>query len=108
MGMLDRLKPKPRSKDPDPAVRLEAIAELGDPTELATLAEHDPDARVREAAMAKVDDPALLNRVATADAESGVRDAAADRLLGLALDPACPEAATAAGLLSDVRRVSSI
>jgi hypothetical protein len=37
-----------------------------------------------------------------------VQDAVADRLLGLALDGSNSEAATAAGLLSDVRRVSLI
>ncbi len=108
MGMLDRLKPKPRWKHSDPAVRLQAIPELSDPIELAALAEHDPDARVRRAAIPKVDDPGVLARVTTSDPDPGVQEAAADRLLGLALDPSISEAATAAGMLSDVRRVSLI
>jgi hypothetical protein len=108
MGILDRLKPQPRWKHSDPAVRLQAIPELGDPIELAALAEHDPDAKVRKTAIAKVDDPVVLGRVTTSDTDSGVRDAAADRLLGLALDGSNSQAATAAGLLSDVRRVSLI
>ena len=41
MGILDKLKPQPRWKHSDPAVRLSAIPELGDPIELATLAEQD-------------------------------------------------------------------
>ncbi len=86
MGILDRLKPQPRWKHSDPAVRLRAIPELGDPIELAALAEHDPDAEVRKAAIAKVDDPVVLGRVTTSDTDPGVQDAAADRLLGLALD----------------------
>jgi hypothetical protein len=108
MGILDRLKPQPRWKHSDPVVRLQAIPELGDAIELAALAEHDPDAKVRTAALAKVVDPVVLGRVTTADTDPDVRDAAADRLLALALDASNPEAATAAGLLSDVRRVSVI
>jgi len=108
MGILDRLKPQPRWKHSDPVVRLQAIPELGDAIELAALAEHDPDAKVRTAALAKVIDPVVLGRVTTSDTDRGVRDAAADRLLALALDGSNPEAATAAGQLSDVRRVSAI
>src|SRR6185369_1137285 len=108
MGILDRLKPQPRWKHSDPVVRLQAIPELGDAIELAALAEHDPDAKVRTAALAKVVDPVVLGRVNNSDTDRGVRDVAADRLLALALDASNPEAATAAGLLSDVRRVSVI
>lgn len=108
MGILDRLKPQPRWKHSDPVVRLQAIPELGDAIELAALAEHDPDAKVRTAALAKVVDPVVLGRVTTSDTDRGMRDAAADRLLALALDASNPEAATAAGLLSDVRRVTVI
>jgi hypothetical protein len=108
MGILDRLKPQPRWKHSDPVVRLQAIPELGDAIELAALSEHDPDAKVRTAALAKVVDPVVLGRVTTSDTDRGVRDAAADRLLALALDASNSEAATAAGLLSDVRRVSAI
>src|SRR6185295_16692475 len=98
MGILDRLKPQPRWKHSDPAVRLQAIAELGDSVELAALAEHDPDATVRRAAIAKIDDPVVLGRVTAAETQEGVRDAAADRLLELALGGSDRDAATAAGL----------
>jgi hypothetical protein len=108
MGILDRLKPPPLWRHADPGVRLQAIAELDEAHDLAALAEHDPDARVRMAALAKVVDPVVLGRVTTADTDRGVQDAAADRLLALALDASNPEAASAAGLLSDVRRVSVI
>ena len=108
MGILDKLKPQPRWKHADPVVRLQAIPELDDAGELAALAEQDSDAGVRTAALAKVADPALLGRVAASDTDRGVRDAAADRLLALALDASNPDAATAAGLVSDVRRVSTI
>src|SRR5690349_6730485 len=102
MGILDKLKPQPRWKHSDPAVRLEAITELNGPSDLAALAEHDPDARVRKAALAKVEDAAVLGRVAAADADQGVRDAAADSLLVLAIGGS-ESAVTAAGLISDVR-----
>ena len=108
MGILDKLKPQPRWKHTDPAIRLQSIPELDDPMELAALAEQDPDAKVRRAAVEKVDDPAVLGRVTSADADASVQEAAADRLVALALDPSNHEAATAAGLLSDTRRVSQV
>ncbi len=108
MGILDRLKPQPRWKHSDPAVRLQAIPDLGDAVELAVLAEHDPDGRVRTAALSRIADTAVLARVTNSDPDRDVRDFAADRLLALALDASNSEAATAAGLLTDVRRVSTI
>jgi hypothetical protein len=108
MGILDKLKPQPRWKHADPAIRLSAIPELEDAVELAALAEQDPDARVRKAALEKMVDPAVLGRVTTSDADSSVKEAAADRLLALALDASNTDAATAAGLLSDPKRVAQI
>ena len=84
MGILDKLKPTPRWKHADPAVRLEAVRELDDPIELAALAESDSDARVRRAAIPRTVDPAVLGRVASADADPETRDRAADRLVALA------------------------
>ena len=54
MGLLDKLKPQPRWKHADPAVRLEAVRELEDQTELAILAELDADARVRRSAASRI------------------------------------------------------
>ena len=108
MGILDKLKPQPRWKHSDPAVRLLAIPELGDPIELATLAEHDPDVKVRRAAVEKVDDPVVLGRVTTSDSDASLREAAWDRLLALSLDPSNHEAATAVGFLADTRRLSLV
>ena len=84
MGFLDKLKPTPRWKHADPAVRLEAVRELDDPVELAILAETDTDARVRRAAIPRTVDPAVLGRVAAGDADPETRDRAADRLVALA------------------------
>ena len=108
MGILDKLKPQPRWKHADVAVRLEAVSELDDQGELATLAEHDSDAAVRRAAIAKLGDPATLGRVSAGGADSETRDAAADRLLALALEGAPEQAVAAAGFLADVRRVSAL
>lgn len=108
MGILDKLKPQPRWKHADPAVRLEAVRELTDPTELAILAESDPDSRVRRAAIAVVDDAEVLGRCA-ADADAGVKEDAADRLLALAMDASdAARAAAAAGHLTDPKRLSQL
>lgn len=109
MGLLDKLKPQPRWKHADPAVRLEAVRELEDQTDLAILAETDPDGRVRRAAIARTTDPVLLGRVAAGDSDSETRDRAADRLLALAT--AGPDEATALSAveaLADPRRLSSV
>ena len=109
MGILDKLKPTPRWKHADPAVRLEAVRELDDPIELAVLAETDSDARVRRAAIPRTTDPAVLGRVASADADPETRDRAADRLVALATaggDDA--NAVTAVAMITDGRRLSAI
>jgi hypothetical protein len=107
MGILDKLKSQPRWKNADPAVRLQALAEVDDPSELAELAERDSDTGVRRGAIAKIADPAVLGRIA-GDADAGIRDAAADRLPALALQAGPEVAVAAAGLVSDVRRASTI
>ena len=84
MGLLDKLKPQPRWKHADPAVRLEGVRELDDPAELAGLAEADPDVKVRRAALAKIDDVDVLARVAGSDPDSDLRDRAAERLTAIA------------------------
>lgn len=110
MGLLDKLKPQPRWKHADPAVRVEAVRDLEDPAELAILAELDPDARVRRSATARIADPGVLERIASADADPEVRDRAADRLLALATVGGLDEAGAlgAVGALTDVRRLSVI
>jgi hypothetical protein len=110
MGILDRLKPQPRWKHTDPAIRLDALRELNDPIELAALAETDPDTRVRRAALAKVSDAEVLGRIVATDADEETRDRAADRLVALAMAADTPEAdaLAAAQALTDGRRLSTI
>ncbi len=109
MGFLDKLKPTPRWKHADPAVRLEAVRELDDALELALLAETDTDARVRRAAIPRTVDPAVLGRVASGDADPETRDRAADRLVALATAGGDdPSAVAAVAMLTDPRRLSAI
>lgn len=104
MGILDKLKPQPRWKNADPAIRLEALRELDDPIELALLAESDPDARVRRLALGRVSDVAVLSRIAANDADTEHRDRAADRLLAIA--GARGDAGTEAAALEAVRALA--
>ena len=108
MGFLDKLKPVPRWKHADPAVRLEAVRELDDPAELAGLAESDPDARVRRAAIPRVVDTEVLGRVASKDADTETRDRAADRLAALAAGADETVAVAAVRALTDPKRLSAL
>jgi hypothetical protein len=84
MGFLDKLKPQPRWKHADPAVRLEAIRELDDAAELALIAESDPDVRVRRLVLTRLTDPEVIHRLAAADPDADLRERAADSLVALA------------------------
>src|SRR5262245_12470724 len=110
MGILEKLKPQPRWKHADPAVRLEAVRELDDPVELAALAELDPDAKVRRAAVARTADSAILAHIAAADADAEIRERAADRLVALATTPGAEETAALAAIrgVIDPRRLSTV
>src|SRR6187431_1567084 len=93
MGFLDKLKPQPRWKHADPAVRLEALRDLNDPQELAQIGEADPDAKVRRAAVGDLTDAACLGRIASGDSDTDVRERAAERLVFLACRPVGAESA---------------
>lgn len=118
MGFLDKLKPQPRWKHADPAVRLEAIKDVDDPQDLAQLAELDPDARVRRAAVARLDSIEVLARIAGKDPDEDTRDRALERLMLFAArvpaDPASPDPAEleaamqAARAITDTRRLSTL
>jgi hypothetical protein len=124
MGFLDKLKPQPRWKHADPAIRLDAIRELDDAGELAAIAESDPDVRVRRLVLSRLTDPDVIHRLATADPDADLRERAADSLVALACrtnghrqaaataDPAAENGADpalrAVRALSDPRRLSAI
>ncbi len=88
MGILEKLRPVPRWKHADPAVRVAAIYELGavDADALRTLAREDADARVRRAAVARIDDLPELVEVARTDPDEDVRAEALRNLVGLAAE----------------------
>ena len=111
MGILDRLKPQPRWKHADAAIRLEAVRELDDQGELVVLAESDPDLKVRKAALALVTDVACLGRLAGADPDADIKERAADRLAALASQTGPDTEATAlsaVAALGDPRRLSTL
>jgi hypothetical protein len=88
MGILERLRPTPRWKHADPAVRAAAVYELHpDEAEvLRTLAREDAEARVRRAAVTRLDDPTVLADVARTDPDEDVRIDAIRALAGLAME----------------------
>lgn len=108
MSLLDRLKPQPRWRHRDPAVRLAAIAEIEDVAELMAVAREDVDAGVRRAAVRRVADAAFLATIARDDPDARVREEAVAGLLDLAVkgEPAESEAAVAG--LSDSRHLAQV
>jgi len=86
MGLLEKLRPQPKWKHADPAVRLDALQTIDDTDQesLVALATEDPDARVRRAALIRVTDAATLAAIVRNESDSATRDHAASRLATLA------------------------
>ena len=98
MGILEKLRPQPRWKHTDPAVRAAAVYELA-PEEvepLLALARDDADARVRRAAVTRLDDATVLGEIAEADPDGDVRNEAVRGLAGVAMEAEDPEYARVA------------
>ena len=95
MGILEKLRPQPRWKHADPAVRAAAVYDLGadDAEALRTLAREDAEARVRRAAVTRLDDAALLGEIARTDPDEDVRADAIRGLAGLAAEATGTDAA---------------
>src|SRR5687767_5547521 len=88
MGILEKLRPHPRWKHADPAVRAAAVYDLG-PDEadaLRALAREDAEARVRRAAVMRLDDVSVLGDIARTDPDEDVRAEAIRGLAGLAAE----------------------
>src|SRR5688500_15951947 len=88
MGILEKLRPQPRWKHADPAVRAAAVYDLG-PDEadaLRALAREDAEARVRRAAVMRLDDVGVLGDIARTDPDEDVRAEAIRGLAGLAAE----------------------
>jgi hypothetical protein len=117
MSFLDRFKPQPRWKNPDPSVRAAAVSEIpGDPGDdeqvavLRDLALADDDVRVRRAAAARlstVDDLLLLAR---GERDDDLRREVQERLVALANAPADTDAVAATALagLTDQKQFASV
>src|ERR671921_2843525 len=88
MGILEKLRPLPRWKHTDPAVRAASVYDLGpdDADALLALAREDAEARVRRAAVTRLDDPAVLGDIARTDPDEDVRAEAVRGLAGLAAE----------------------
>ena len=97
MGILEKLRPLPRWKHADPAVRAASVYDLGpDEAEaLLALAREDAEARVRRAAVTRLDDPAVLGDIARTDPDEDVRAEAIRGLAGLAAETEDPAQAAA-------------
>jgi hypothetical protein len=86
MGLLEKLRPQPKWKHADPAVRLEGLHQIDDADQdtLIALSNEDPDARVRRAAAGRVKDTAALAAIVRNESDGATRDLAATRLTSLA------------------------
>ena len=88
MGILEKLRPLPRWKHVDPAVRTAAVFDLG-PEESETLhalAREDSEACVRRAAVTRVESVGVLGEIGRTDPDEEVRSEAVRSLAGIAAD----------------------
>src|SRR3954469_23076673 len=90
MGILEKLRPQPRWKHADPAVRAAAVYELGpdDSEALRALAREDGEARVRRAAVTRLNEVTILGDIARTDPDEDVRIEAIRNLAGIAAETA--------------------
>ena len=113
MSFLDRLRPQPRWKNADPAVRAAAVAELPDDPEhqqiLAELA-GDDDVRVRRAAVGRLRNVTELVARAGRESDDELRRELGDRLVAIASAPSDGDgdAALALAGLSDQKHLASV
>ena len=114
MSFLDRFKPQPKYRSPDPAIRLAGLAELPDDAEtwgiIAELAASDEDVRVRRAAIERIGVVGYLSRIARTERDESLRRDLAERLVAIAIAPAETDgdAATALDGLSDQKHLGTI
>jgi len=106
MGLLEKLRPQPKHKHADPAVRLEGLHDLADTEQetLVALATDDADARVRRAAIARVTDAGALAGMVRNESDQGTRELAANRLAALAEQPDNAVALSAVTALASLGR----
>jgi hypothetical protein len=114
MSFLDRFKPQPKYRHPDPAIRLAGIDELPDDAEhwgvIAELAASDEDIRVRRAAINRLGAVGYLARLARTERDEGLKRELAERLVGIATAPSDSDGDAALALdgLSDQKHFASV
>jgi hypothetical protein len=114
MSFLDRFKPQPKYRNPDPAIRLAGVAELPDDAEhwgvIAELAASDEDVRVRRAAIARVNNAGYLARIARTERDETLKRELSERLVAIANDAADSDAdaATALDGLTDQKQIAAV
>ena len=114
MSFLDRFKPQPKYRNPDPAIRLAGVAELPDDAEswgvIAELAASDEDVRVRRAAINRIAVVGYLARLARTERDDSLRRELVDRLIAVANAPAETDGDAAAALdgLSDQKSFGTV
>ena len=114
MSFLDRFKPQPKYRNPDPAVRLAGVAELPDDAEhwgvIAELAASDEDVRVRRAASARIDNAGYLARIARTERDDALKRELGDRLVAIANGAADSDADAATALegLTDAKQIAAV
>jgi hypothetical protein len=114
MSFLDRLRPQPKWRHPDPAVRAAAVVEIPDDAEhravIAELAGTDEDVRVRRAAIARLDAAEELVVLTGKERDADLRHELTERLVAIATTPADMDgdAALALSGLDDQRQLAAV
>jgi Domain of Unknown Function (DUF349) len=114
MSFLDRFKPQPKYRSPDPAIRLAGVEELPDDAEhwgvIAELAASDEDVRVRRAAIGRISVPGYLARLARTERDELLRRELGERLVEIATAPAATDADASTALegLNDQKQLGAI
>jgi hypothetical protein len=113
MGLLEKLRPQPKWKHTDPAIRLEGLHEIAESDQgtLVALATDDPDARVRRATITRISDAGVLAAIVRNESDQSARDHAVVRLSALAEqhdEAAALSAVNALAALSRQRELSAV
>ena len=108
MSLLDRLKPQPKWKHPDPEIRAAAVTELDDADELRAIVREDAEPSVRRAAVKRLGDAEFLGRVARDDSDERVRAEAAASLVEIASAADEAAAGTAIAHLDDQKSLGAV
>jgi hypothetical protein len=114
MSFLDRFKPQPKWKNPDPLIRAAGVSEIPD-DELRTatlleLAAGDEDLRVRRAAASRLSGATSLLQLVRRERDEELKRELADRLVEVAIAPAATDGDAALALegLEDQKQLATV